>query len=309
MLPATETSAPSSQAACPARFTAANVSPGPQRSESNHASSDIGIGASVRPSTALAHSSARFSSRNRFTVHARKCETHKASHDSSTNPRPKICTTSSAFSSPNAPSRYACCKSLRPRNARATRTRSSMVVRPNPNRFSAYDPMLANPNSRSAPLSLISINNAARLRSIVSAAPARHFSCHSTSLSVPTETLIQRLNPVLKGWAQYHKGVVAKQTFNKIDHLIYWRLMRWGKRRHPRKTASWVYRHYWKQCGSRKQFAGLRDDPSGGAERIPAPLYTLADCERFQGKRVTAKLAVMVASSLSGLPERIMRAR
>lgn len=99
----------------------------------------------------------------------------------------------------------------------------------------------------------------------------------ATSLSVPTETLIQRLNPVLKGWAQYHKGVVAKQTFNKIDHLIYWRLMRWGKRRHPRKTASWVYRHYWKQCGSRKQFAGLRDDPSGGTERIPAPIYTLAD--------------------------------
>lgn len=99
----------------------------------------------------------------------------------------------------------------------------------------------------------------------------------ATSLSVPTEALIQRLNPVLKGWAQYHKGVVAKQTFSKIDHLIYWRLMRWGKRRHPRKTAGWVYRHYWKQCGSRKQFAGLQDDPFGRTERIPYPLYLLAD--------------------------------
>jgi len=99
----------------------------------------------------------------------------------------------------------------------------------------------------------------------------------ATSLSVPTETLIQRLNPVLKGWAQYHKGVVAKQTFSKVDHLIYWRLMRWGKRRHPRKTAGWVYRHYWKQCGSCKQFAGSQDDPLGGDERIPLPLYSLAD--------------------------------
>ncbi|MEA3393786.1 MAG: group II intron reverse transcriptase/maturase [Pseudomonadota bacterium] len=99
----------------------------------------------------------------------------------------------------------------------------------------------------------------------------------TTSLSVPTETLIQRLNPVLKGWAQYHKGVVAKQTFSKVDHLIYWRLMRWGKRRHPRKTVDWVYGHYWKQCGSRKQFAGLQDDPFGGEGRIPYPLYTLAD--------------------------------
>lgn len=99
----------------------------------------------------------------------------------------------------------------------------------------------------------------------------------ATSLSVPTETLIKRLNPVLKGWAQYHKGVVAKQTFSKVDHLIYWRLMRWGKRRHPRKTAGWVYGHYWKQCGSRKQFAGLQDDPFGERGRIPYPLYMLAD--------------------------------
>jgi RNA-directed DNA polymerase len=98
----------------------------------------------------------------------------------------------------------------------------------------------------------------------------------ATSLSVPTETLIKRLNPVLKGWALYHKGVVAKQTFSKVDHLIYWRLMRWGKRRHPRKTAGWVYRHYWKQCGSRKQFAGLQEDPFGEG-RIPYPLYNLAD--------------------------------
>lgn len=99
----------------------------------------------------------------------------------------------------------------------------------------------------------------------------------ATSLSVPTETLIKRLNPVLRGWAQYHKGVVAKHTFSTVDHLIYWRLMRWGKRRHPRKTAGWVYGHYWRQCGSRKQFAGLQDAPLGEGGRIAYPLYTLAD--------------------------------
>lgn len=99
----------------------------------------------------------------------------------------------------------------------------------------------------------------------------------ASSVSVPTETLIKRLNPVLMGWAQYHRGVVAKQTFSKVDHQIYWRLMRWGLRRHPRKTGKWVYSHYWKQCGARRQFAGLRDDPFGSDERIPLPLYSLAD--------------------------------
>jgi RNA-directed DNA polymerase len=97
----------------------------------------------------------------------------------------------------------------------------------------------------------------------------------TTSLSkVPVETLIKRLNPVLKGWAQYHKGAVAKETFSKVNSLIYWRLMRWGLRTHPRKTAKWVYAKYWKQCGSRKQFAGLQDDPVWVDERIPFPLYS-----------------------------------
>jgi RNA-directed DNA polymerase len=99
----------------------------------------------------------------------------------------------------------------------------------------------------------------------------------ATSISIPTEMLIKRLNPALKGWAQYHKGTVAKQTFSKVDHLIYWRLTRWGLRRHPRKTGNWVYAHYWKQCGSRRLFAGLQDDPFGGDERIPFPLYSLTD--------------------------------
>jgi RNA-directed DNA polymerase len=35
------------------------------------------------------------------------------------------------------------------------------------------------------------------------------------SLSVPTAVLINKLNPVFRGWAEYHKGVVAKATFSK----------------------------------------------------------------------------------------------
>lgn len=75
-----------------------------------------------------------------------------------------------------------------------------------------------------------------------------------TSVSIPTETLIQRLNPLLRGWATYHKGVVAKATFSKLDDQIYWRLMRWGRRRHPRKSAKWVLEHYWKRPKGRWDF-------------------------------------------------------
>ncbi|MEA9997439.1 group II intron reverse transcriptase/maturase, partial [Pseudomonas sp. AA4] len=56
--------------------------------------------------------------------------------------------------------------------------------------------------------------------------------------------LMGRLNPVLRGWAQYHSPVVAKATFNKLD-LIFWRILRWAKRRHPRKSVGWLKRRYY----------------------------------------------------------------
>jgi len=61
-----------------------------------------------------------------------------------------------------------------------------------------------------------------------------------SSGALTQEALIGQLNPVLKGWAQYHSPVVAKQTFSRLDHLIFWRIWMWAKRRHPRKSADWI---------------------------------------------------------------------
>lgn len=97
----------------------------------------------------------------------------------------------------------------------------------------------------------------------------------ATSLDHPTATLIKRLNPIVKGWARYHQGVVAKATFSKLDHQIFWRLMRWGHRRHSRKTRQWIYDHYWDNTGTRRQFAGTDVDRWG--EKVQVRLYKLAD--------------------------------
>jgi RNA-directed DNA polymerase len=96
------------------------------------------------------------------------------------------------------------------------------------------------------------------------------------SLSLPTERLIKRLNPVLRGWAAYHKGVCSKATWSRVDQLIYWRLMRWAKRRHPRKHGAWIYEKYWLTLGSRRVFAVQRHNAEGD-EPWSLPLYRLAD--------------------------------
>jgi RNA-directed DNA polymerase len=108
-----------------------------------------------------------------------------------------------------------------------------------------------------------------------------------SSLSVPTELLIRKLNPVLRGWAEYHKGVVAKATFSRLDHLIYWRLMKWGRRRHPRKSGKWVYDHYWPQLGSRRAMAVHLPDQNGDLRSLV--LYQLADTIIVRHQKVDGK--------------------
>ena len=64
--------------------------------------------------------------------------------------------------------------------------------------------------------------------------------------SAKQDTLINVLNPKIRGWANYHRHVVAKDTYAKVDHHIWLALWRWARRRHPRKSARWVRRKYFR---------------------------------------------------------------
>jgi RNA-directed DNA polymerase len=59
------------------------------------------------------------------------------------------------------------------------------------------------------------------------------------------EDLIDTLNPVVTGWANYHQSVASSETFQKIDHRIWNMLWHWAKRRHPNKSKHWIANKYW----------------------------------------------------------------
>ena len=63
--------------------------------------------------------------------------------------------------------------------------------------------------------------------------------------------LIVQLNPLIRGWANYHRHVSSKATFACVDHAIFEALWRWAKRRHPNKGAHWIRNRYFCQQGSR----------------------------------------------------------
>lgn len=63
------------------------------------------------------------------------------------------------------------------------------------------------------------------------------------------EEIINKLNPLLRGFANYYRGVVSKETFSYISHRVWQYLWRWALRRHPNKSKEWVKNRYFKRYG------------------------------------------------------------
>jgi RNA-directed DNA polymerase len=69
--------------------------------------------------------------------------------------------------------------------------------------------------------------------------------------SARQDTLIHQLNPILRGWCNYHRHSVAKQIFSKIDSDIWLIVWKWSRRRHPKKSDHWVKIKYFQHVGNR----------------------------------------------------------
>jgi RNA-directed DNA polymerase len=69
--------------------------------------------------------------------------------------------------------------------------------------------------------------------------------------SATQENLIVQLNPVIRGWANYHRHCVAKRAFARMDFEIWRKLWWWSYRRHPNKGAAWVRNRYYHAIGER----------------------------------------------------------
>jgi RNA-directed DNA polymerase len=61
----------------------------------------------------------------------------------------------------------------------------------------------------------------------------------------PQAALIARLNPLIKDWSHYYSTVCSKDALATLDHLLYLKLHRWARFRHPHKSGHWIVRRYW----------------------------------------------------------------
>jgi RNA-directed DNA polymerase len=76
----------------------------------------------------------------------------------------------------------------------------------------------------------------------------------------PQKEVIKRLNPIVKGWANYFRGSVASETFLGLDNLMWQKLWSWSKRRHPTKGKRWIAGKYFHTIGKRKWCFATKKD-------------------------------------------------
>jgi RNA-directed DNA polymerase len=57
--------------------------------------------------------------------------------------------------------------------------------------------------------------------------------------------LIHALNPILRGWANYYRHAASSRCFAYLSHYLWWRVIRWLRKKYPRLTWKQIRRRYW----------------------------------------------------------------
>ncbi len=59
------------------------------------------------------------------------------------------------------------------------------------------------------------------------------------------QLVLTKLNPIIRGWANYFRTAVAKEIFSKLDSWMFYKADRYTRHMHPNKPKDWRHRKYW----------------------------------------------------------------
>ncbi|MEH2303856.1 MAG: group II intron maturase-specific domain-containing protein [Nostoc sp.] len=79
-------------------------------------------------------------------------------------------------------------------------------------------------------------------------------------LDVSPEVLINKLNPIIRGWGNYYRYGVSKQVFSFFDDQIWRMLYKWALRRHGKRRKKWVLGKYFRRLSGGWKFFALTQD-------------------------------------------------
>ena len=66
-----------------------------------------------------------------------------------------------------------------------------------------------------------------------------------STVNLSLDQLIHVLNPILRGWANYHRHAASSRCFAYLSHYLWWRVIRWLRKKYPRLTWKQIRRRCW----------------------------------------------------------------
>jgi RNA-directed DNA polymerase len=92
-----------------------------------------------------------------------------------------------------------------------------------------------------------------------------------------------KLNPIIRGWANYYRTVVASSTFRKLDAWMFRRERRYAKHTHPNKSWRWMCKRYWGKLNPEREDNWVFGDKRSGKYLLKFSWFKIVRHELVRG--------------------------
>jgi RNA-directed DNA polymerase len=76
--------------------------------------------------------------------------------------------------------------------------------------------------------------------------------------------VIKTLNPIIRGWSAYYRGVVSNEVFHSLDFHVWKLAYKWAKHEHANKSRDWIVHRYFGAFNPRRTDRWVFGDRGSG---------------------------------------------
>ena len=115
-----------------------------------------------------------------------------------------------------------------------------------------------------------------------------------STLNLSLDELIHVLNPILRGWANYYRHAASSRCFAYLSHYLWWRVIRWLRKKYPRLTWKQIRRRCWGHHWTSREGTRL-----AWPDEIPVTRY------RYRGHRIPSPWTAPGTARATARPETV----
>ena len=80
--------------------------------------------------------------------------------------------------------------------------------------------------------------------------------------------VITKINPIIRGWSAYYRGVVSSRTFTSLDNHLWALSYKWATFRHASKPKKWIVARYFGKYNKSRNDHWVFGDAASGAHLV-----------------------------------------